>query len=522
MLLELRGIGKRFPGVVALDGVDFDVRAGEVHALVGENGAGKSTLIKLLTGALALERGEILLDGRAVRFADPRAAQHAGIAAIHQELTRIPGLSVAENLLLGREPRRAWGIDGRALRERARAALARLSLDLDVDRPLGSLPYATQQRVAIARALDLDARVLVLDEPTASLDRKEADALLGLLERLKRGGLAVVFIGHRLDEILAVADRISVLRNGKRVGTFARDRVTKLELVAHMLGREAAAARRPELATRMSPELATRMSPELAAQFSPERAARFPPDRGALLEARGLLGPGLEAPCDVALRAGEVLGVAGLLGSGRSELVRLVFGAERRSAGDVTLAGTALPAGDVRAAVDAGLGCSPEERQSDALLPDMSVRENLLLVVSRALGRRSRAAERALALELARRLGVVCADLDQSVRSLSGGNQQKVILARWIAARPRALLLDEPTRGVDVGAREEIERLVARLADDGLAVLLVSSDLDEVLAGSDRVLVLHARRPVALLSGEERGESAVLDAMAGPGAGHKA
>ncbi len=493
MLLEMRGIGKRFPGVVALDNVDFDVRAGEVHALVGENGAGKSTLIKILTGALALEEGAIVLDGREVRFPDPRAAQRAGIAAIHQELTRIPGLSVAENLLLSREPRRAWGIDRRAMRELARAALARLSLELDVDQPIGSFSYSTQQRVAIARALDLNARVIVLDEPTASLDRKEAEALLALLGRLKQDGLAVVFIGHRLDEIIAVADRISVLRNGKKIGTFERTAVTKLELVEHMLGREPSMTRR--------------------VQRGPQPA----PERSVLLEARGLRGPGLEAGCDVALREGEVLGVAGLLGSGRSELVQLLFGAERRSAGSVTLAGKTLAAGDVRAAVDAGLGCSPEERQTDALLLELSVRENLLLVVSRAFARRSPNAERALALELAVRLGVVCADLDQPVRSLSGGNQQKVILARWLAARPKAMLLDEPTRGVDVGARAQIEALVEQLADDGMAVLLVSSDLDEVLSNSERVLVLHARRSVVLLDVADASEAAVLEAMAGPG-----
>jgi len=491
MLLEMRGIGKRFPGVVALEGVDLELRAGEVHALVGENGAGKTTLIRILSGALAQDRGTILLEGRELRSADPRATQKSGIAAIHQELTRIPGLSVAENLLLGREPRRAWGIDRRAMRERARAALARLSLDLDVGLPLGSFSYATQQRVAIARALDLDARVLVLDEPTASLDREQALALLSLLESLKSDGLAVVFIGHRLDEILSVADRISVLRNGKKVGTFARA-VTKLELVTHMLGREPSATR---------------------------RAARVASDslqRPLLLEARGLTGPGLAAPCDLALREGEVLGVAGLLGSGRSDLVQLLFGARRRTGGEVTLEGKRLPAGDVRAAVDAGLGCSPEERQSDALLPDLSVRENLLLVVSRSFARRRPAVERALAQDLAERLHIVCADLDQPVRLLSGGNQQKVILARWLAAHPRALLLDEPTRGVDVGAREEIEAFVARLAEEGMAVLLVSSDLDEVLSGADRVLVLHARRAVALLRGAELTEDAVLEAMAGP------
>lgn len=498
MLLKMRGIGKQFPGVVALDNVDLDVRAGEVHALVGENGAGKSTLIKILTGALALESGSIVLECREVRFADPRAAQQQGIAAIHQELTRIPGLSVAENVLLGREPRRVWGLDRRAMRERARVALARLSIELDVDRPLGSFPYATQQQVAIARALDLNARVLVLDEPTASLDRKEADALLALLARLKQAGLAVVFIGHRLDEILAVADRISVLRNGKKVGTFERTAVTKLELVGHMLGGEPTTLRRAQ------------------------RVSRSTEQRSVLLEARGLIGPGLEAGCDVALRAGEVLGVAGLLGSGRSELVQLLFGAERRSAGNVTLAGRELAAGDVRGAVDAGLGCSPEERQSDALLLDLSVRENLLLVVSRAFARRSDGAERTLALELAQRLGVVCADLDQPVRSLSGGNQQKVILARWLAARSSALLLDEPTRGVDVGARAQIEALVQKLAGDGLAVLLVSSDLDEVLSNSDRVLVLHAHHPVATLSATDLSEGAVLEAMAGPGAERKA
>jgi monosaccharide-transporting ATPase len=486
--LALAGITKRFPGVVALDGIDLDLFPGEVHALVGENGAGKSTLIKILTGVHAPDGGEIRLDGRPVRFADPREAQRAGIAAIHQEPTRIPEMSVADNLFLAREPGGTFGVDRSAMRARSRAALARVGLDLDVDRALGSFPPAVQQMVAIARALDLDARALVLDEPTASLDRREAESLLAAVSDLRARGLAIVFIGHRLEEIFAIADRITVLRNGRKVGTFQRERTTRLAVVEAMLGR---GLREGRVRSGVASGPATRV-----------------------LEARSVQGPGLDAPFDLDLAAGEVLGLAGLLGSGRSELLRLVSGAERRRAGSVRVGGCNLPPGDVRASVDAGLVLTPEERKSEGIFPNLSVRENIAVARDRAFAPASKVRQRALAGEMAQRLSIACADLEQDAGALSGGNQQKVLLARWLATRPKVLLLDEPTRGIDVGAKVEVQDLVRDLAAQGMAAVFVSSALEEILAVCDRAAALHARKVVAELSGAALDLDALVRAIA--------
>jgi simple sugar transport system ATP-binding protein len=490
-LVSLRGIEKRFPGVLALDGIDLDFDAGEVHAIVGQNGAGKSTLIRILTGVHPPDSGEIRIDGAHVRFADPRQALRAGIAAIHQESTRIPEMSVAENLLLAREPRGVFGIDRKAMRTRAHAALARVGLDIDLDRALGSYPPAVQQRVAIARALDMAARVLVLDEPTASLDRREAEVLLRSARDLAARGLLILFVGHRLDEIFAVSDRITVLKNGKKIGTFERSETTRLAIVEGMLGRA------------LDDHVASR----------PARTGTGAP----VLEARGVAGPGLDAPFDVHLAAGEVLGLAGLLGSGRSELLRLLAGVERRREGEVRVEGAAVPSGDVRAAVDLGLVLSPEERQSEGIFPSLSVRENVAIALDRALRPRSTARQRSVAAEMARRLSIVCSDLEQSAGSLSGGNQQKVLLGRWLAVRPKVLLLDEPTRGVDVGAKAEIQGVVRDLAGQGMAALFVSSALEEVLATSDRALSLHGRRVVSEHRGQDLCEESLLRAIAGGG-----
>jgi ABC-type sugar transport system ATPase subunit len=506
-LLEMRGIAKKFAAVTALDAVDFEVRAGEVHALVGENGAGKSTLIKILSGALAPDAGAIILDGAPVSFASPRDAQAAGIATIHQELTRIPELSIAENLFLGREPRRWYGIDWRAMSDAARKRLADLGLELDVEQPIGTFSPAVQQMVAIARALDLDARVLVLDEPTASLDRREADALLEWVESLVHRGIAAVFIGHRLDEVFRIAHRITVLRDGARVGTFAASAITRTDLVAHMLGRTIS-----EESTRseLTPERSQRGEP-LHRSGTSESST---PHELALSVRSIARGRELQA-CDVDVARGEIVGVAGLLGSGRSELLRAIFGAEAPTSGTVAVRGAGVATGRVRASVERGLAYAPEERQVDGVLPTSSVLDNILLVVDRHVAWRTPARRRSIAESLVRRLGIACASIDQPARGLSGGNQQKMILARWIAASPAVLLLDEPTRGVDVGARAEIECMLRELAREGLGVLWVSSSLDELLEWSDRVLVLHDRKKVAELGGDRLCEDEIVRAMSG-------
>jgi ABC-type sugar transport system ATPase subunit len=487
-LVSLRGIGKRYPGVVALEGVDLELRAGEVHALVGENGAGKSTLVRLLTGAERPDSGEIRIEGVPVRFSDPRAAQRAGIAAIHQEPTRIPEMTVAENLFLAREPGDVFGIDRREMRARSTIALDGVRLSLDVDRPLGSYPPAVQQMVAIARALDLEARALVLDEATASLDRKEARLLLDAVRGLARRGLAVVFIGHRLDEIFELADRVTVLRNGRLAATFERAQATRLTVVEAMLGR---------------------------APTEPPSRRKDLGGAKAVLEAKRVAGPGLDAPFDLRIAAGEVLGLAGLLGSGRSELLRLLAGSARRSAGEVRLGETDLPPGDVRAAVDAGLVLSPEERQADGIFPSLTVRENLAIAADRALGPLSPARQRGLAAEMIGRFRVACSDPEQEAGTLSGGNQQKLLLGRWLAVRPKVLLLDEPTRGIDVGAKEEIRDAVRDLGAEGMASVFVSSALEEVLESCDRALALHGRRVVSEHAGGDLTVESVLRAIAG-------
>jgi ABC-type sugar transport system ATPase subunit len=498
-LLEMRGIGKRFSGVVALEGVDFDVHHGEVHALVGENGAGKSTLIKVLTGAEQPDVGRIRFGGAAVEFASPRDAQAAGIATIYQEVTRIPALSVAENFFIGRQPRRWYGVDWRAMRVAARDRLARLGLDLDVTRPMGSFSVAVQQMVAIARALDLDARLLVMDEPTASLDRREVDELFALVAGLSSRGVATIFIGHRLEEVFRIADRITVLRNGRRVGSFRAQDVSRVELVSCMLGRELAGltVRRGVL------------------ERPPALGATSVLESKPVLSVRALACGGALEPCDLDVRRGETVGVAGLLGSGRSELLRAIFGADRPSSGAVDVAGAVLATGRVRDSIACGLAYCPEERQVDGLLPGLSVWENIALVLDRNIAVRSPARQRQIAEALVQRLSIACADSAQPARTLSGGNQQKVILARWLAARPAVFLLDEPTRGIDVGGKVEIELLIRELAAEGRGVLWVSSSLDELLQSSDRLIVMHALRKVAELGTEAIREDDVVRAMSG-------
>lgn len=488
-LLVARGLHKRFPGVHALAGVDFEVRAGEVHALMGQNGAGKSTLIKVLTGVHRRDSGTIRFQGRDFDPASPGDAQRLGISTIYQEINLIPTLTVAENIMLGRAPRRWFGMDWRALRRRAREALATFELDIEVDRLLGAMPTAIQQLVAIARAVDIDARIIIMDEPTSSLDAREVEVLYGVIERLKERGLGIVFVTHFLEQVYRVSDRITVLRNGALVGTYEATRLSRLELVTQMLGRV------PEDA---EPRVASR-------------------DRGdAVLAARQLGRRGL-APFDLTLHAGEVVGFAGLLGSGRTEAARLLFGADHAHSGTVN--GATL--GSPRQAIAQGMALCPEDRKLEGIFPDLSVRENIALVVQRTLGLVvSRAAQERVAQELVDRLEIKTPSLDQPVRLLSGGNQQKVILARWLAATPKLLILDEPTRGIDVGAKAEIERLIHELAEKGLSVLFISAALEEVTRLCHRIAVFRDRVMVGELGRATLPE--VMQAIAGESAGESA
>ncbi len=474
-LLQMRGIVKTFPGVRALDGVDLVVRPGEVHCLLGQNGAGKSTLIKVLAGAHRPDEGEISWRGRPVVLSTPDTAISLGISTIYQELDLVPGLSVAENIFLGHELSNAGLLRRGDTRRAARALLARLGHpEIRVDREVGTLPASGQQIVSMARALSHDTRLIVMDEPSAALDQQEVQALFGVIRELTGQGIAVVYISHRLEEIRAVGDRVTVLKDGRTVATdlVARETPTA-DLIRLMTGRDI----------------------EYVFPVRPYPASGAP----VVLEVEGLGLARTFADVSFEVRAGEIVGLAGLVGSGRSEILESVYGARKPSAGRVAVDGRRLRAGSVGAAVRAGVGLAPEERKSQGLLLDQSVYRNITMSsLSRfaRLGFLDDRAERAAALELTRSLDVRPTGVERPVRTLSGGNQQKVVLARWLLRDCRVLLLDEPTRGVDVGARSEIYALIRSLAARGVAVVVVSSEMEEVLGLADRVLVVREGRVV--------------------------
>jgi galactofuranose transport system ATP-binding protein len=483
VVLEARRLTRRFTGVLALSAVDFRLFAGEVHALMGQNGAGKSTLIKALTGVYPADAGELLLNGTRVAPSSPAAAQRLGISTVYQEVNLCPNLSVAENIFAGRYPRRGaaglWGIDWPAMHTQARALLARLNLDIDVTRLLASYPVAVQQMVAIARALSVESQVLILDEPTSSLDEEEVARLFEVLRQLRDEGMAILFVTHFFDQMYAISDRITVLRNGERVGEYLTADLPPQALITAMVGRELSAA-------------AGRNS------YVPDTAAP------ALLAAQHFGRRGRLHPVDLSLRRGEVLGIAGLLGSGRTELARLLFGLDRSDSGKLTLDGTPVRFDSPAQAISHGLALCPEERKVDGIVAELSVRENITLALQARLGiwnYLSRARQQAIADRFVQALGIKTADIDTPIAQLSGGNQQKVILARWLATEPRLLILDEPTRGIDVAAKQEIMNEILALARDGLAVMFISSEMDEVLRVSDRIAVLRDRSKVGELPG---------------------
>jgi galactofuranose transport system ATP-binding protein len=492
--VEMRGIVKRFPGVRALEEVDFTLNAGEVHALLGENGAGKSTLIKIMTGALPRDAGEIRIDGQLVEIPSPPAAQALGISTVYQELNLIPTLSVLKNLTLEHQPRRFGLISWNGARERARMALARLSLDIDVERPLAGYSVAVQQLVAIARALQGETRVLVLDEPTASLDAREVALLFSVLRELKARGIAIVFITHFLDQVYAIADRITVLRNGRVVGAAPTAELPRLALVSRMLGRELG-------------QVVRERPPEAAAiQGEP------------FLAVEGLGRRHYMAPLDLRVRNGEVVGLAGLLGSGRTETAKLLFGAVRADGGSVRVGGKRVAIRSPRQAIQLGFGFCPEDRKADGIFPELTVRENIVLALQSKRGwlhRLPREEQIRLVEGMIKALAIATPDADKPVGQLSGGNQQKVILARWIVSQSRLLILDEPTRGIDVGAHEEVVTLIRRLCAEGLALLVASSELDEIVAVSNRVAVLRDRHKVGEIDGAAVTREGIIRMIAG-------
>ena len=498
-VLDVSGVSKSFAGVQALRGVDFRLRAGEVHALIGENGAGKSTLIKVVTGVHRPDAGSMRLAGQEFAFHSPLEAQAAGISTIYQEVNLVPLMSVARNLFLGREPRRFGLIDERRMHREAAATLARYGVRGDVRRPLHTLGLGAQQMVALARAVGIDARVVIMDEPTSSLEPREVDTLFGVIDELRAQGIAVVYVSHRLEELYRICDRVTVLRDGEVVHTGAMAELDRLRLVSLMLGREMA-----------------EVSREGATAFDGAEHTR---DTGEpVLSARGLTVRHRLHGVDLDVRAGEVLGLGGLLGSGRSETVKAIVGALPGDAGTVSVDGTELRRRSPAAAIRAGVVMLPEDRKVEGIVPSLSVRENIVLAALPRLSRGgvvSTAKQDAVVRLFMDRLRIKASSPEQKVSDLSGGNQQKVLLARWLCMNPRVLLLDEPTRGIDVGAKAEVQGLIEELAAEGMAVVLISSELEELIEGSDRVLVLKEGRMVGHLEGNQVTEPALLAALAG-------
>ncbi len=493
-ILTARGITKAFFGIKALDDVDLTLKRGEIHALLGENGAGKSTLIKVLSGALAAQSGTIEVDGAQASPRSVAEAQTLGIGTVYQEVNLLPNLTVAENLYLERQPRRFGLIDHRRMERDAAGLLSGYGLSIDVAKPLAAYSVAIRQLVAIARAVDLSGKVLILDEPTASLDAGEVDALFAVLRRLRDGGLAIVIITHFLDQVFALADRVTVLRNGRRVGSSAIGDLTRMSLITLMLGHE----------------------------LKEETTARPPADAAAaaaapFVEFEGYGRKGVVEPFDLSVGRGEIVGVAGLLGSGRTETARLAFGADRADTGTARLDGKPIRLSTPHDAMAHGFAFCPEERKHDGIVEDLSVRENIVLALQARRGWAkplSRAEQVALADRYIKALDIRTASRETPIKFLSGGNQQKAILARWLATDPRFLILDEPTRGIDVGAHAEIIRLIESLRADGLSLLVVSSELEELVAYASRVVVLADRRHVAELTGEAVSPAGILSAIA--------
>lgn len=501
-VLEMAGIVKEFPGVRALSDVDFRLFPGEIHALMGENGAGKSTLIKVLTGVYTLDGGTITMDGRPVRITSPLQAQQAGISTVYQEVNLCPNLSVAENIFIGREPTRMGRIQWKRLRREAAELVDRLGLDIDVSAPLSSYPLAVQQLVAIVRSLNTGdgagdgpgTKVLILDEPTSSLDRDEVLQLFALMRRLKEEGVAILFVSHFLDQIYEVCDRMTVLRNGTLVAEHMVSDLDQVGLVQLMLGKA-------------------------MGQLDELHEHQLRADAGeTLVRADGLGRAGGIAPFDLEIKKGEVIGLAGLLGSGRTELARLLFGADQPDTGKVSIDGRPVSMSAPNDAIGAGVAFCSENRKSEGLVPDLTVRENIILALQAARGwtRPIPASQRdELVAKYIKALDIRPANPEARVGQLSGGNQQKVLLARWLITQPKLLILDEPTRGIDIGAKAEIQKLVVSLSEDGMSVLYIAAELEEVLRLSHTIGVLRDRRLVAqIANGPEITPSRILETIA--------
>lgn len=491
-LLKMRHIVKIFPGVLALNGVDFTLRKGEIHALMGENGAGKSTLIKVLTGVYSSDGGEISVEGRPIVIKSPQDAQNNGISTVYQEITLCPNLTVAENMFIGREDS-VW-IKRKDYEKRADEILSNLGIPARSTQELGNCSLAVQQMVAIARAVDMKCKVLILDEPTSSLDDKEVNMLFDLMRDLKSKGVGIIFVTHFLEQVYEVSDRITVLRNGELVGEYTVEELPQVELVSKMIGKELG-------------ELSTIGEHEETEENTKE----------VFYEAEGLTSSDA-LPFDFRICKGEVNGFTGLLGSGRSESVRAIFGADKVNGGKVKINGKPVTITRPIEAMRNGIGYLAEDRKRDGIIADLSVRENIILalqVMNGILRPISRSEAESYADEYIKMLNIKTASRETPVGSLSGGNQQKVILARWLLTHPEYLILDEPTRGIDVGTKLEIQKLVLKLAEDGVSVTFISSEIEEMLRTCSRLVVMRDRHIVGELKGKDLNQTQVMKTIAG-------
>ncbi|CRZ35026.1 monosaccharide ABC transporter ATP-binding protein (CUT2 family) [Herbinix hemicellulosilytica] len=498
ILLTMRHITKTFPGVRALSDVDFTLRYGEIHALMGENGAGKSTLIKVLTGVEEMDNGEIYMDGidHTIINRSPQEAQAIGISTVYQEINLCPNLSVAENIFIGREPKKFGRIDWKTMNRKAGDLLSNLNIHIDVSKPLSNYSVAIQQMVAIARAVDISSKVLILDEPTSSLDEQEVEKLFAVMQKLKESGIGIIFVTHFLDQVYKISDRITVLRNGCLVGEYETDKLPSVELVELMIGKEI-----DDLA-------------KLRKEENDDNNGK----KEIIVEARELGHTGTINPFNLKIHKGEVIGLSGLLGSGRSELARAVYGADKPDQGELYFKGKKLQVKTPLDAMKAGMAYLPENRKEEGIIEDLSVRENIIIALQARQGifkmiRRKEQEE--FADRIIDLLQIKTSGKDIPIKQLSGGNQQKVILGRWLLTNPDFLILDEPTRGIDVGTKTEIQKLVLKLAEEGKTVLFISSEIDEMLRVCNKIAVLRDRRMVSELKGDDLSQSNIMKAIAG-------
>ncbi|MDF2613866.1 MAG: Monosaccharide-transporting ATPase [Clostridia bacterium] len=495
-LLTMRNICKGFPGVKALSDVDFTLRAGEIHSLLGENGAGKSTLIKVLTGVEKLDSGQIELNGQEIRTKSPKHSQELGISTVYQEVNLCANLSVAENIFIGREPKKNGMIDWKAINTRTKNLLKKLNINIDVTQTLGNYSVAIQQMVAIARALDVEAKVLILDEPTSSLDTAECEKLFGVMKQLRNEGMGIIFVTHFLDQVYAVSDRITILRNGELVGEFLAEKLPKIELIGKMIGKDY-----------------DTLSKTIKSSQNDKEA-----EKEIFLRADKASSIGNIKEFSLDIKKSEVLGLAGLLGSGRSETARVMFGADKVSSGEIVIKGEKVVLRNPLDAIKEGIAYCPEDRKTDAILGNLSIRENIIVALQakyglfKFIGRKE---QEEIADRYIKLLDIKTPGREQLIKNLSGGNQQKVILARWLATNPDLLILDEPTRGIDIGTKAEIQKLVVKFADEGMAVVFISSEMDEMLRCCSRMAVFSEKEKLGELEGDEISEQEIMKMIAG-------